>query len=114
MIRFVKSACVVVLLGVLLAPFAAMAQRVVVPTPGPAGGITPIVIQPAPPLTTQRIIIYQPPTSPELKLIVVPPPPPPTAHETPHVHIEHCEKSCLNQCSLDELSCKQLCGPSCK
>lgn len=114
MIRFAQFVYSMLLLGFLLVPLPSSAQRVIVPTPGPTGAITPIVVMPAPPLTNQRIIVYQSPQSPELKVIVVPPLPPSAAHEAPHVHIEHCERTCLNRCSMDGSSCNQLCKRSCE
>ena len=90
------------------------AQRGIVPSLGAGGAMTPIVILPAPPLTTQRVIIYQHPDTRNLTTIVVPPPPPLIAHEAPHVHLDHCEKSCLSRCRPEEHWCRSACEQGCK
>ena len=114
MCQFAKSLCTTALAGMVFVSSAVMAQRVIIPTPMPSSVINPIVVTPAPPLHDQRVIIYQQPMLPQLQVIVIPPPSPPLVQEMPHVHVLHCEQSCLGQCSLDQVSCKQLCAASCK
>ncbi len=48
MCQFGKSVCTAALAGMMFVSSVVMAQRVIIPTPMPAGVINPIVVMPAP------------------------------------------------------------------